>query len=353
MFGFVVAIVLGLMGVLSGCYLGHVASGQAQVLLARRPIGEALADPNLPPADRTRLAEVMRVREFAEALGMNVGGRYRHYVAWPGDRIVTTVVATRPGELDPAGFWFPIVGRVPYKGYFDRERASRAADALRSDGLDVCEIQVRAYSTLGWFDDPVTGPMLRQEPGDLVETVLHELVHVTAFAAGQPEFNEGVASFIGEEARIRYYAETEGPHAGARERKKISLRRDIRDELFTFRDALAVLYASEPSDDRLIKTRASLEAAARERIASLPLPESAARFARELRLNDACLAIRATYGDRHACFDRAFESAERDLTRFVKRVREAAASEHPERALFGKCDPKRVHRGAPSVARVH
>ena len=178
---------------------------------ARRP-GHA-AGP-APPATSSCTARANSPSD----LGLEVDGQYTSYAAWPGDRVVTALVATRPGEVEPAGFWFPILGRLPYKGYFDPEKAGAEAARLRARGLDVCEVPVRAYSTLGWFDDPVTGPMLRSGDGRLVETILHELVHSTVYVRGHVDFDEGVASFIGEEASVRFYAQAGDPEQAARRR---------------------------------------------------------------------------------------------------------------------------------------
>ena len=114
-----------------------------------------LANPETPTQVRERLELVGQARSFAIELGLDVGGQYTSFVAWPGDRIVTTVVATRPREVAPAGFWFPIIGELPYKGYFDPQRAAEEAARLRADGLDVCESGVRAYSTRAV---PASGP---------------------------------------------------------------------------------------------------------------------------------------------------------------------------------------------------
>ena len=332
-------IVLALLGSsLSGCYLAHVTGGQVRVLWSRQAIADVLAGPLLSPEDRTRLERVLEVRSFAETLGLETGGSYRHYVPWPGDRIVTTVVATRPREIEPAGFWFPIVGRVPYKGYFDPELARDQAKTLRADGLDVCEVPVRAYSTLGWFEDPVTGPMLRQPEGVLVETLLHELVHATAFVSSQPEFNEGVASFIGQEARVRFYETHDGPLAAADQRERVTRRRIVRNELLALRDAVAELYASEDATD-LAALRAAREVETRERIAALPGEDREAlrEYAAALRLNDACLALRATYGGDGPCYESRLAELGGDLPRFIEALRGAAEDPDPRRALLGAC----------------
>src|SRR5262245_4853803 len=119
-----------------GCSLGHAAAGQLRLLAARRPIDAVIADPATPEDLRERLALAPQARELARDLGLEVGGQYTSYVAWPGDRVVTAVVATRPGEVEPSGFWFPIVRYVPYKGFFDPARAHGEADRLRGAGSD-------------------------------------------------------------------------------------------------------------------------------------------------------------------------------------------------------------------------
>ena len=195
-------------GLSTGCYYSHLASGQLDLIWSRRPLEDVLDDKAIPARTRTLLVVVPLVRAYASALGLEVGDQYTSFVDWPGDRIVTTLVRTRPRSIEPIGFWFPFVGRLPYKGYFDRERAERDALRLREDdAYDVCVSGVAAYSTLGWLDDPVTSPMLRRGAATLVETLLHELVHATAFVSEDVDFNESVAQFIGQEAAVRFFAE--------------------------------------------------------------------------------------------------------------------------------------------------
>jgi predicted aminopeptidase len=318
----------------SGCYLAHVARGQLDLLWAREPIERLLSDPDTPTKLRDRLDLVLRTRAFAEGLGLSVGGRYSEYAAWPGDRVVTTIVATRAGEVEPAGFWFPIVGRVPYKGYFDPERARREAERLRAGGMDVCVSHVRAYSTLGWFADPVTGPMLRQEPGALVETIFHELVHATVYVPDEAAFNEGVASFVGEEARVRFYADDQGQEAAARERRRVLANRRYRAELERARREVEALYAAEPPGPAREARRADIEARTRERISGLSLGTDPRALAAAARLNDACLGLAATYSADTARYSAALAAQREDLAAFIARVRVAAERSDPTRALL-------------------
>jgi predicted aminopeptidase len=327
---------LGLMGIgTTGCYLGHVAAGQLRLLHQRRPIVEVLADPSTPPDLRERLSVVPRVREFAVDLGLDVGGQYTSYVDWPGDRIVTTVVATRPGELDPAGWYFPVVGRVPYKGFFDSERARAEVERQRAQGRDVCEFAVPAYSTLGWFDDPVTGPMLRGAEGRAVETIVHEFVHATVFIRSDADFNEGVASFVGEEASVLFYSEADRPDDARRERRQVEDGRRIQAERLGLRRQVAELYGSTPPGPQREATRADLERGARQAIAALPLSSrGAAAAAAEMPLNDACLALSSTYAADVDGYDRTLRRLRGDLRAFVALLRTAASAPDPRAALL-------------------
>jgi len=293
-----------------------------------------LADPATPEPLRARLARVEEVRRFAAALGLAVGDQYTSYVPWPGDRVVTVVVRTRPGELEPAGFWFPLVGRVPYKGFFDPERARAEAERLGREGYDVCEVGVRAYSTLGWLDDPVTGAMLREGEGVLVETLLHELVHATAYLPDRARFNEGAATFLGQEASVAFFlgAGLE-PEAQAR-RREVAARRRLDAALGDLREAALRIYAAEPAGRRREGARATLEAGARERLRELLGPA-----AESVRLNDACLALSATYAADLEAYARALAREGGDLRRFVALFRAAAAAPDPLAALLGEGAP--------------
>lgn len=305
------------------------------MLRAREPISDLLTAASTPAELRERLDVVEEVRAYAADLGLAVDGNYTSYVPWPGSSIVTAVVATEPGSVEPAGFWFPLVGRLPYKGYFDPARAEAEAERLRGRGLDVCVVAVPAYSTLGWFDDPVTGPMLRRGEGWLVETLLHELVHATVFVREQVDFNEGVATFIGEEGSVRFYQRHGQPEAARERRREVEDTRLYDAAVLAFRRNVEALYAdSSPGPERDAR-RASAEQAARREIAALPLAtRSAAELAEGARLNDACLALAATYTADLPGYERRLTELGGELPAFVTRLREAAESDDPRAALL-------------------
>lgn len=273
------------------------------------------------------------MRSFAAELGLDVGGQYTSYVDWPGDRVVTTVVATRPGEIEAHGFWFPLIGRVPYKGFFDPGRAEREAEELAAKGLDTCLVPVVAYSTLGWMEDPLTAPLARSPK--LAETLIHELLHATVFVASEPDFNEGLATFIGQEGVVRFIAERNGAQASALERTRVDEDRQIAGGLQDFRNAVKALYAALPPGRERDMHRRALEQQARSALAELPLAtRDPALVAAVVRLNDACQALAGTYQADLVGYSRTLESLGGDLRRFVARAREAAVAPDPRRALL-------------------
>ena len=318
-----------------GCYLSHITAGQARLLSAREPIEKLLDDPDTPAELRAQLRLVQEARNYARDLGLEVGGQYTSYVPWPGDRVVTIVVTARAGEVEPAGFWFPIVGRLPYKGFFDRELAAAEAERLRGEGLDVCEVGVAAYSTLGWLDDPVTAPMLRQGDGSLVETILHELVHATIYRPDHAAFNEGVASFVGQEASVRFHADSRGADAAGRERERVEGQQRLSAHLMRLRERVADLYAAESAGPERDTARAGLEEQTRAAIAADRFTHrDATALADALRLNDACLALAGTYSADLPRYAAKLAAGGGDLRAFVASLRELGDATDPREALL-------------------
>lgn len=299
------------------------------------------------------------VRTYARELGLSVGEQYTSFVHWPGDRIVTTLVRTRPGSLEAVGWWYPVVGRLPYRGYFDQARAEREAKRLREEqGYDVCVSPVTAYSTLGWLADPVTSPMLGRGAANLVETLFHELVHATVFIDGDADFNEGVALFIGQEAAIRYFARaatapsaatapakpdaSNTPKAAAasvaaslpsaeRVRAWVADRRRVEAAVLAFRDRLPSLAARA---DAAIQ-RAAAERGVRGELAALPLAIlDPAAVAAEARLSDACLALRGTYARDLPRHEQLFTQMKDDLPALIGHLVAFEESGRPSDRFF-------------------
>lgn len=186
---------------LGGCGVGYVARGayeEARILWRREPIADLLARPDVDPAVRAKLELVEPLRIYAgEQLGLRVGGSYTTVATVDAGQVVHVVTAAPRTRLQPRTWWFPIVGRVPYRGYFDQAEAQRFAAALARHGDDTLVRPAVAFSTLGWFDDPLLSTMLRDDESRLAETLIHELTHATRYVPGQAAFNESFAMFVG------------------------------------------------------------------------------------------------------------------------------------------------------------
>ncbi len=200
--------------VLPGCavgYLAHVSRGQLEILWNRQPIAKVLADPTLDPKVRSKLEIVGEARRLAVEIGLTPGHSYETYVAL--DRSFTSIAlsAAPKDRLEPYLWSFPIVGRLPYQGFFDRARAEEARAELAEQGFDTYLREVDAYSTLGWFDDPVLSPMLNRTDASLVDTIIHESTHATIFEKGNTDFNEALATFVGGEGAALFLTRTKGP----------------------------------------------------------------------------------------------------------------------------------------------
>ncbi len=198
-----------LAGAVTACSPGYVLRAgweEARILAAREPIDRALRDTAAPAELRAKLRLVRHARDFAErSLGLDPGDSFRSFARLERDTLLLVVSAAPEFALRWKTWWFPIVGRVPYRGYFDFDRARGAADALRREGYDVSLRPASAFSTLGWLPDPLLSTTLRLDSLSLVETVIHEIVHTTYYPAGQARFNESFASFVGHRGAIEFF----------------------------------------------------------------------------------------------------------------------------------------------------
>jgi predicted aminopeptidase len=195
---------------LCGCYILTQAQGQLRVLLNSERIDTLLADRNVPDQIKLKLLLVREIKAFGEHdLGLKRSSNYESFYDTKGQPITYIVSACRKDRFEPYLWWFPIVGDVPYKGFFHQEDAQEEARALKEEGYDVALGTAAAYSTLGYFPDPILSTMLDYPEEHLVALILHELTHGTIYLPGGTDFNEGLASFVGwqgalEFARMRY-----------------------------------------------------------------------------------------------------------------------------------------------------
>ncbi len=197
-------------------YLLGQARGQARVLWQARPVEEVLADPAFPDSLKLKLRFAQKAREFAiDSLGLSDSDSYNTVFDQQGQPLLWVVVACEPFAMRPYRWRFPLVGEFPYKGYFELPLAERERDRLREQGLDARLREVGAWSTLGYFDDPILSGMLERTWGELASVVVHELTHATLFVPDDVDFNESLATFVGNQGALRFLESHFGPRAEA------------------------------------------------------------------------------------------------------------------------------------------
>ncbi len=204
----VLLLVVASLGGCSPTYVLRAGYEEAKILWRREPIADVLARADLEPEVRRKLELVLDTRRYAEQIGLKVGGSFETLSYVDGPTMLYVLTATPRTSLEPHTWWFPIVGRVPYKGFFARELAEAEAKALGERGLDTSIRGAAAFSTLGWFDDPLLRHQLAGDDVALVDLILHELYHGTFYAKGAhaTAFNESLATFVGHRAAIDFFA---------------------------------------------------------------------------------------------------------------------------------------------------
>lgn len=322
---------------LSGCYYLSQAAGQIEILFGREDIGEVLEAGRLSGDQARKLRLVGEAREFGEAvMGLAKSDNYTTYYDTGGRPVSYVVSACRRDRFESHVWWFPVVGSLPYKGFFSLEDARREARGLETAGYDVTVRTVAAYSTLGWFSDPVFSTMLRHDDVDLVALILHELTHGTVYAGGHGDWNEGLATFTGQEGALQFFRRRHGEGSPDYRAAADRLADEEAVDAFMRRvhSRLDRLYRGGLPESDKLTLREQIWAEAREEFES---------FRRTLkgggrgtpfagRINNADLVARLRYGRYHV-FRRAFAEAGNDWAAFFARMREAAKSPDPFKAL--------------------
>ncbi len=212
--GILIAATMILMLFCSGCgiaYICHVAAGQFRLVNDSIPVEDALKKDSLGYEQKERLRLVAGIKEFGEKeLGLKKTENYKTVYLESNKRPIYVVSASPKDRLARITWWFPVVGDMPYLGFFDLEKAKAEKENLIKKDLDVILGMAEAYSTLGWFKDPVTLNLVEGSTVDLVETILHEMTHTTLYVKGQGEFNEGLAVLVGKVGAFLFLDQTLG-----------------------------------------------------------------------------------------------------------------------------------------------
>ncbi len=310
----------------SGCfttrYLTQAAGGQLSIILHARPLSSLIKDPRAPPHVRMLLKRVPEIRAFGELHGLEPTQNYARYTDLKRTAAVWVVQACAPLKFEPKRWSMPIVGSVPYLGFFDEAEAHAYAKQLAErEHLDVDVAGVSAYSTLGWFRDPILSTMIPEEAdalAGLVNTVLHESVHATLYIPGQSAFDESLASFVADALTAAYLARRQGPTEVAKylerqERKAVRLGR-----LHDAYGRLDALYSSPLSEeDKRVQKAALFEHLQRE-------------LGTARTFNNAVLSGHRNYDAGRPAFQRLLSRCKGDFKRFMATVRKLEASSFPK-----------------------
>jgi predicted aminopeptidase len=234
----------------SPCYVMRAAYEQGRLLARREPIAELIKDTERPQAERDKLQLVLDAREFGVKLGLKPEGAFTKYAKTDFDVLVWVVSASRPDAFGLYQWWFPIVGSIPYKGFFEEADAKEEAARLEAESLETWVRGAEAFSTLGWFDDPVLSTTLKHAPADIVNTVLHESLHSTIWLPEHVDFNESLAEFVGDEAGVAYFMKRladcppEDQKCQAREQNNLAAAERNRGRDYALNRVIGSLYAA-------------------------------------------------------------------------------------------------------------
>ncbi|HUF76836.1 MAG TPA: aminopeptidase [Longimicrobiales bacterium] len=317
----------------SPVYVVKAGIAEMQILRARQPIHRVINDSATDADTRAKLSYVLEARQFAaQELGIDVGESYTMYTELERDTLALVVSAAPKDQLGSVTWWFPIVGRVPYRGFFSEEDALEAAADLEADGYDTYVRPTAAFSTLGWFNDPLLSTALRTDDVEVVTTVLHELAHQHLFVPGHVDFNESFANFVGRVAAIQFFCTREGGGPDTVRCQRAQARwRDYQrfsvfiDELRTELEWL--YYRPEHSYEEKLTQREEVFAEARRRFAEEVQPTlEALTFQGFLTtpMNNATLLGRLFYYNRLPDFDALLEQHGGSLTSVLAELRARA-----------------------------
>ena len=325
------ALLLYLLLAPTGRYLVRAAWEEGRILARRRPIADIVADSTTPrpPAVRQKLRIVLAARGFAsDSVGLRARQSFTAFSQLQHDTLVLVLSAAYRDRLEAFTWWFPIVGRVPYKGFFDFGAARTTARQMDRDGYDVYLRPSPAFSTLGWFNDPLVSTSLNADSLDLANTVIHELTHNTFYAAGQAVFNESFANFVGARGSAWFFRSRGEPDAAAEEDARWDddkLMARFWERLYHSIDST---YKAHPGADSArvrerIAARDTVYRLARTELVEVLGPQLRTigpRVLERMRLDNAALLARRIYLTDLDLFDAVWVREGRDLKKTISRV---------------------------------
>lgn len=304
-------------------YLTRAGLEETQILSQRKSIAKVLQRQDLAPAVRGQLELVLEARDAASGLGLVPGETYTKYTDVGRDTLLLVLSAAPPDCLCPVTWNYPIVGRVPYKGFFDPRMAERAAQELAAKGLDTYLRPSGAFSTLGWFNDPLLSTALGGDSVELAALVFHELAHNTLWVKSATPFNETFAQLVGYRAAEAFFRERGDSARAARAADRWHDELVLAGFYDTLGTRLEELYASKPDSAALAEgrleaarwARGELEGAVGDSLRTV----SVARMA-DRPVNNARIIAARIYRTKSALFEAWYQRNGGDIRLAVERL---------------------------------
>jgi predicted aminopeptidase len=321
------------LGALYGCstleYYAQTAAGHIDLMTRARPIEALLGRPDTPQSLRDRLSLVLELRRYAsEQLGLPDNGSYTRYAALDRPFVVWNVFAAPELSVAPRQWCFPVVGCVAYRGYFREEDAMRFAGGLRAGGLDAAVAGVPAYSTLGWFDDPLPSTVIAYPVERLAGLIFHELSHQVVYIPNDATFNESFATVVELEGARRWFAARGESEAAARQRRMKERDSRVARLVLDYRERLEAVYRADAPEEWKRARKRMLFAALRREYLALSAADPALAGYEEWfdgEANNARLVPFATYYRHVAAFESLLSRCSGDLEAFYAAVRDIGA----------------------------
>jgi predicted aminopeptidase len=316
-------------------YYSQAIKGQYEIVENRQPISEIMEDPDSAEYLRDKLAYILAVRQFAEdELHLPVDKHYLTYVDLDRPYVVWNVFATPEFSLAPKTWCYPIVGCAAYRGYFNRENAQQYADGLIDQGYDVYVAGVTAYSTLGWFDDPVLSTFIKYSKSQSAALIFHELAHQVLYVKGDTTFNESFATAVEQEGLQRWQTATQGSGIYRDYLKNYRRQQQFVQLVMQYRQSLETLYRSDVSATAKREKKASIFSELRNEFNRLKTSEnglSAYDYWMNNSLNNAKIGSVAAYHQFVPAFQKLLTETGGDLHRFYEECRQLAEAPAEER----------------------
>jgi predicted aminopeptidase len=323
----------------SGCYTLKSAYNQMSILANRESYDSILARKDLTEEQRRKLLLAQDIREFAlKNLKLHSNGNYTQ-VTWLDRPYVTWAVsASDPWRIKPYEWSFPIVGKVPYLGFFNLKDAETEEKEMAAKGYDTYLRGVSAYSTLGWFADPLLSSMLNYSEETLAETLIHELVHTTIWVKDSVDFNERLASYLGQKGAEVFYLKKEGPASPTYKHMQDATADDKVFSLFITAQVreLDEWYSGLSDSDKTVANKEARIKKIQDLFRSDVAPKlKTANWSKfdQAKLNNAKLMMYRTYMSDFSAFDKLWLKLNGDFAAFIEKCKTLIDSKHPDADL--------------------